>query len=73
MTTPLSPKKLLHTKWSAVEPRHREKHFIVTALVEPDPPTAPVEQVVVQAVLTRRCRTIAWRELRDTTRWRRGW
>jgi len=26
----LSPNKLLHTKWTAVEPRNKEKHFLVT-------------------------------------------
>jgi tryptophan-rich hypothetical protein len=73
MSTPLNPKKLLHSKWSAVQPRRREKHFLVTALVEPDPPTAPLEHVTLEAVLTKRTQVIAWRELGDATKWRRGW
>jgi hypothetical protein len=34
----LSPKKLLHTKWTAVAPRNKGKHFLVTKVVEPEPP-----------------------------------
>jgi len=73
MSTPLNPKKLLHSKWSAVQPRKREKHVLVTALVEPDPPTGPLEHVTIEAVLTKRTQVIAWRELGDGTQWRRGW
>ena len=29
----VSPKKLLHSKWTAVEPRNREKHFLVTRVI----------------------------------------
>ena len=35
---PLSPKKLLLSKWTAVTPRHKERHFIVTRVVLPEPP-----------------------------------
>jgi tryptophan-rich hypothetical protein len=73
MATPVNPKKLLHSKWSAVTPRNREKHFLVTELVEPDPPTAALEQVRIEAVLTKRVQVIAWRELGDATKWRQGW
>ena len=38
----LSPKKLLHTKWTAVAPRNKEKHFLVTKVIEPEPPGSPV-------------------------------
>jgi tryptophan-rich hypothetical protein len=73
MPTAVNPKKLLNSKWSAVKPRNREKHFLVTALVEPDPPTAPLEQVAIEAVLTKRVQVIPWRELGDATKWRQGW
>lgn len=69
----LSPKKLLHTKWTAVTPRDKEKHFLVTRVVEPDPPGSPVVSVEIEAVHSRRSQVIAWRELRDATRWRQGW
>lgn len=71
--TPPGPKKLLHSKWTAVRPQGREKHFLVTRLVEPEQPDGPLEQVELEAVLTRRTRRLAWRELRDASRWLRGW
>lgn len=69
----LSPKKLLHTKWTAVEPMNKEKHFLVTRAVEPVPPGSPVVSVEIEAVHSGRTRLIAWRELKDAARWRRGW
>lgn len=69
----LNPRKLLLSKWTAVVPQQRERHFIVTRVVEPEDPEAPIEQVVLQAVLTRRDSTVAWRELTDEDRWHQGW
>lgn len=69
----LSPKKLLHTKWTAVEPRNKEKHFLVTKVIEPEPPGSPVVSVEIEAVHSKRVRIIEWRELNDVARWRRGW
>ena len=69
----LSPKKLLHTKWTAVRPRNKEKHFLVTKVIEPVPPGSPVVSIEIEAVHSKRASVIAWRELKDTVRWRRGW
>lgn len=69
----LSPKKLLHSKWTAVEPRNNEKHFLVARVIEPDPPGSPVVSVEIEAVHSKRVRIIAWRELTDAARWRQGW
>jgi len=69
----LSPKKLLHSKWTAVEPRHKEKHFLVARVIEPEPPGSPVVSVEIEAVHSKRVRIIEWRELTDVARWRRGW
>lgn len=69
----VNPKKLLLTKWTAAIPQRREKHFIVTALVEPDAPGGPVESIVLEAVSSGASRQIAWRSLRDSAVWRQGW
>jgi tryptophan-rich hypothetical protein len=69
----LSPKKLLHTTWTAVESMNKEKHFLVTRVVEPVPPGSPVVSVEIEAVHSGRTQLIAWRELKDAARWRRGW
>ncbi len=70
---PLSPKKLLHTKWTAAAPRNKEKHFLVTQVIEPVPAGSPVVSVEIEAVHSKRTQVIAWRELRDGERWRQGW
>ena len=69
----LSPKKLLHTKWTAVAPRNKEKHFIVTRVIEPESLGSPVVSVEIEAVHSKCARIVAWRELTDAARWRRGW
>ena len=73
MTHALSPKKLLHTKWTAVAPRNKEKHFLVTKVIEPVPPGSAVVSVEIEAVYSKRTRIIGWRELTAATQWRRGW
>jgi tryptophan-rich hypothetical protein len=69
----LSPKKLLHTKWTAVNPQEKEKHFVVTAVIEPELPGSPVVSVEIEAVYSKHARIIGWRELTDVAQWRRGW
>jgi tryptophan-rich hypothetical protein len=69
----LSPKKLLLTKWTAVSPRWKEKHFLVTKVVEPEVEGAKIEFVELEAVYSKRTRVIPWRELQDASRWQRGW
>lgn len=70
---PLSPKKLLLTKWTAVAPRHKEKHFVVVRVVEPEPPAVRIEQVELEAVHSKRAFLLHWRELTDASLWRQGW
>lgn len=69
----LTPRKLLHSKWTAVAPRRREKHFIVVRVIEPELALAPIEQIEIEAVHSRRRTVIDWRELRDAGRWHQGW
>jgi tryptophan-rich hypothetical protein len=69
----LNPKKLLLSKWTAVTPVNREKHFMVTRVVEPDPPEGQVIFIEIEAVHSQRCVKLAWRELQDTGVWRQGW
>ena len=69
----IAPRKLLHSKWTAVVPQGRQKHFIVVRLIERESPQLPPEQVEIEAVHSRRRRVIDWRELRDPARWHQGW
>lgn len=70
---PLSPKKLLLTKWTAVKPRNREKHFVVTKVIEPELPLMRVEQIELEAVHSKQAYLLHWRELTDESQWRQGW
>ncbi len=70
---PLSPKKLLLSKWTAVTPQHKERHFIVTRVVLPEPPATRIELVELEAVHSKRSLVLPWRALTDAAVWRRGW
>jgi tryptophan-rich hypothetical protein len=69
----LNPKKLLLSKWTAVSPARKEKHFVVTRVVEPDPPAARIEWVEIEAVHSSRATLLPWRDLTDGALWRQGW
>jgi tryptophan-rich hypothetical protein len=69
----LDPKKLLLSKWTAVAPRGKELHFLVTKVIEPDPPDTKIENIELEAVHSRRVLTLPWRELTDRSQWRQGW
>ena len=69
----LSPQKLRLSKWTAVVPRNKEKHFMVVELVEPVREGGAVEEIVLEAVHSRRRQTMPWRELVDAANWRQGW
>ena len=69
----LNPKKLLMSKWTALNPQEKEKHFLVTKVIDPEQPKHLIELVKVEAVLTRRSFTMRWEELTDATKWVQGW
>jgi tryptophan-rich hypothetical protein len=70
---PLHPKKLLLTKWTAVQPVARQKHFLVRQVHQPDVPGSPIEWVELEAVHSGRSLRMPWRDLRDPAVWKQGW
>ena len=70
---PLHPNKLLLTKWTAVKPVAKEKHFLVVKLILPEMQEDKIEWVDIEAAYSKNIRRIAWRELRDQSIWRQGW
>jgi tryptophan-rich hypothetical protein len=70
---PLHPKKLLLTKWTAVEPIAKNKHFLVARVMTPEPPSVVIEWVELEAVYSKAVVRMDWRALRDTSRWKQGW
>ena len=69
----LNPKKLLLTKWTAVMPIAKQKHFLVSRVILPEPPTDPIESVEIESVFSKATQVIAWRELQNDKVWRQGW
>ena len=69
----INPKKFLKSKWTAVTPTNKEKHFMVIKLIAPEHPTMPIEWVELEAVHSKRTQILAWRALTDTTKWLQGW
>jgi len=69
----LSPKKLLHSKWTAVKPVNKEKHFMVTKIIIRDEETQVIENVEIEAVMTGRVQVIDWHALQNADVWKRGW
>ena len=70
---PLQPKKLLNTKWTALQPVRKDKHFLVTKVVLPEVEGAKIEWVEIEAVFSQARQTLAWRALQDDTVWAQGW
>ena len=70
---PLNPKKLLLTKWTAVNPIAKQKHFLVSRVIQPAQPEDPIELVEIESVFSKATQIIAWRDLKDDGVWRQGW
>lgn len=76
MKISLQPKKLLLSKWTAVQVVAKQKHFIVSKVIQPESAAlsdAPPELIEIEAVYSKEVRQIPWRELQDERLWKRGW
>lgn len=69
----LNPNKLLLSKWTAAKPQNKEKHFLVTQLIKPELPDAPIEHIELEAIYSRRSFILPWRDLTDTRQCLQGW
>ena len=67
----INPKKLLRSKWTAIEPTKKEKHFIVSD-VEFDE-EGVVILCLIEAVISKRSIQIDWHDLEDDSNWLHGW
>ena len=70
---PVNPKKLLLSKWTAVKPVVKQKHFLVSRVIQPELETDAVKSVEIEAVFSKATQIISWRELQDDSVWRQGW
>lgn len=67
----INPKKLLNSKWTAVKPENKEKHFLVTE-VEFDEEEVVIH-CLIEAVMSKNAYSIDWIDLKNTEQWRQGW
>ena len=67
----INPKKLLHSKWTAVNPTKKEKHFLVTELEFDE--GGDVVYCLIEAVISSRSKPIEWKELKNKGNWIQGW
>ncbi len=67
----INPKKLLNSKWTAVAPQNKEKHFLVTK-IEFDADDSVI-YCALEAVLSKREAAIQWEDLKDSSQWLLGW
>ena len=67
----VSPKKLLNSKWTAIHPVNKEKHFLITEVEFNE--EGAVIHCLMEAVITRRSFPIQWRDLHDGSKWINGW
>ena len=67
----LNPDKLLLSKWTAVKPQNRERHFMVTTLLRDE--ADRITGCVLQAVISGNDYPIDWRELKNSGIWLQGW
>ena len=66
-----NPGKLLNSKWTAVKPVNKEKHFLITKLeFDKD---SDVRRCLMEAVLSNRSELIDWKELENEDNWVQGW
>ena len=67
----INPKKLLNSKWTAVSPVNKEKHFIVSDIQFDE--DGEVLDCQLEAVMTKRLQAIDWRQLKNSEHWLLGW
>lgn len=67
----VSPGKLLNSKWTAVSPQHRQRHFIVVEVDYDE--DGRVVMCVIEAVIDKQQFAIDWRDLSKQETWRPGW
>ncbi|KXJ51731.1 TIGR02450 family Trp-rich protein [Neptuniibacter pectenicola] len=69
---PFNPNKLLLSKWTAVEPIEKKKHFIITELIR-DEEDVHVVECVLEAVINQQRFTMDFNVLKNDECWLQGW
>lgn len=67
----INPKKLLNSKWTAITPKNKEKHFVVNEIEFDE--EGVVIYCSIEAVLSKRAMPISWQDLKNEQLWAFGW
>jgi tryptophan-rich hypothetical protein len=51
----------------------KQKHFLVSRVIQPELVTDPVEFVEIESVFSKATQIIQWRALQNDEVWRQGW
>ncbi len=54
-------------------PVAKQKHFLVSRVIQPELATDPVVSLEIEAVFSKATQVIDWRELQEERMWRQGW
>jgi tryptophan-rich hypothetical protein len=63
---------LQNSKWTAVEPVNRARHFELKALERTELQSDPIV-CVMRCVVTRNSHRVRWKDLNNKNKWRKGW
>ncbi|MPV85654.1 TIGR02450 family Trp-rich protein [Ostreibacterium oceani] len=67
----INPNKLLNSKWTAVTPINKEKHFLVSDIEFNE--AGAVVSCCIEAVISKRVMPINWQDLQNESLWIYGW
>ena len=67
----INPDKLLLSKWTAVRPENKEKHFLVTGIIKNEQEI--IVGCILEAVLNHKEYQLDWREFKNASCWLPGW
>ncbi|MCC5878338.1 MAG: TIGR02450 family Trp-rich protein [Idiomarina sp.] len=67
----INPAKLHHSKWTAVTPMNREKHFLISEVEYEEDGT--IISCTLESVLSKNEYSIDWIELKNAEKWVQGW
>ena len=67
----INPEKLLLSKWTAVQPHNKEKHFLVTRTIKNEQEV--VVACILEALISHHEYEFDWHLLKDASSWLSGW
>ncbi|WP_366856723.1 TIGR02450 family Trp-rich protein [Methylophaga sp.] len=67
----INPAKLHNSKWTAVNPINREKHFLISDIEYDE--DGSVISCKLEAIISKKLYSIDWTELKNQEKWIQGW